>query len=201
MKMEPRLRLIQHLYGEADAAGELRTLLRDPELRAEYESFQRIKQDLDSGIGRTRVEAPPLQIDVTRPHSRYARFAKQAGPVRRVRGPIVWASAVATAALIAFLVWPDTSTEDEQATDGSIPLQYEEVIAGESPPPPAAADLAWDDTRERVHLWQSMDVIRERTSPELWDQSAVMSLDSLLLQASSPVGLNQVRSQRPIEFE
>ena len=48
----------------------------------------------------------------------------------------------------------------------------------------------WDDTQERIEMQQTLNVVRQRTRPDLWDESAVMRLDSLAGNLnSSPSGV------------
>ncbi len=175
--MDKELLLIQHLYGEKEDAEELKELLKDPALRAEYEALRDVKRKLENRALRRPVTAPEDAVDQiiasTRPKltliwklpsSRSKQFAVLGG-----------VAAVAACLLVVFLL-PGRQTQEPA------------VISDEAPNP--AELVKWDDTQERIEMQQTLNVVRERTRPDLWDESAVIRLDSLAGNLdSSPSGV------------
>lgn len=175
--MDKKLLLIQHLYGEREDAEELKELLRDPVWRAEYQALRDVKRKLENRALRRPVTAPEDAVDQIvvsarpkltpiwkLPTSRSKRFAVLGG-----------VGAVAACLLVVFLL-PGRQTQEPA------------VISGEAPNP--AELVKWDDTQERIEMQQSLNVVRQRTRPDLWDESAVIRLDSLAGNLdSSPSGV------------
>ena len=175
--MDKELLLIQHLYGDREDAKELNELLRDPALRAEYEALRDVKRKLENRALRKPVIAPGDAVDQiivsTRPKltpiwklpiSRSKRFAVLGG-----------VGAVAACLLVVFLL------PGRQAQEPA-------VILDEASNPVELVN--WDDTQERIEMQQTLNVVRERTRPDLWDESAVIRLDSLAGNLdSSPSGV------------
>ena len=168
--MEARLRLLEHLYGEVQDSGELAELLVDPVLREEYRSMENVRHLLDSGMGREHPGPPAEALDrimrsvVRRPRRIYF------GPVRRRRRVVAMAGAMATVTMVlTILIWTGLSDKEPLVLD-SVVNQSESV--GLDPP------LTWDDTDDFIKMRQTLSVVRQRTSPRLWDESAVMSLES-----------------------
>lgn len=175
--MDKELLLIQHLYGEKEDAEELNELLKDPALRAEYRALRDVKRKLENRALRRPVTAPEDAVDQIiasvrpkltpiwkLPTSRSKRFAALGG-----------VAAVAACLLVVFLL-PERQTQEPA------------VISDEAPNP--AEVMKWDDTQERIEMQQTLNVVRQRTRPDLWDESAVIRLDSLAGNLdSSPSGV------------
>ncbi len=171
--IDQRSLLIKHLYGEDVSTEKLKELLENPENRAEYEEFKRVKTQLENPALRRRVTAPEDVVDrvfasATRPGPR--RFGS--GSVRRPKRLVLVGGAFAAAACVLFLLFLS-------GPQNEIP---------EVEPPSASEELQWDDTQDRIEMQQALSVVRQRTSPDLWDESAVMKLDSLQLD-TSPSGV------------
>ncbi len=171
--IDQRLLLIKHLYGEDVSTEKLQELLEDPENQAEYEEFNRVKTQLENPALRRRVTAPDDVVDrviasAARPGPR--RYWSR--PVRRPKRLTLVGGTLAAAACVLFL-WFLSVPQNE------VP---------EAEPPSASEELQWDDTQDRIEMQQALSVVRQRTSPDLWDESAVMKLDSLQLN-TSPSGV------------
>ena len=174
--IDQRSLLIKHLYGEDVNTEKLQELLKDPENRAEYEEFKRVKAQLENPALRRRVTAPEDVVDrvfasAVRPGPR--RFGR--GAIRRPKRLVLVGGAFAAAACVLFLLFLS-------GPQNEIP---------EVEPPSASEELQWDDTQDRIEMQQALSVVRQRTSPDLWDDSAVMKLDSLQLD-TSPSGVGTV---------
>ena len=175
--MDKKLLLIQHLYGEREDAEELKELLKDPACRAEYQALRDVKRKLENRALRRPVTAPESAVDKIiasarpkltpiwkLPTGRSKRFAVLGG-----------VGAVAACLLVVFLI-PGRQTQ-EPAVISEESLSPEEMVK-------------WDDTQERIEMQQTLNVVRQRTRPDLWDESAVMRLDSLAGNLnSSPSGV------------
>ena len=175
--MDKKLLLIQHLYGDREDAEELKELLKDPAWRAEYQALRDVKRKLENRALRRPVTAPESAVDKIiasarpkltpiwkLPTSRSKRFAVLGG-----------VGAVAACLLVVFLL-PGRQTQEPA------------VISDEVQDP--AELVNWDDTQERIEMQQTLNVVRQRTRPDLWDESAVMRLDSLAGNLnSSPSGV------------
>ena len=175
--MDKKLLLIQHLYGEREDAEELKELLKDPACRAEYGVLRAVKRKLENRALRRPVTAPEDAVDQivasarpkltpiwSLPTSRLKRFAVLGG-----------AGAIAACLLVVFLF-------------SEAPTEYGAVVSDEAPDPVEL--MNWDDTQERIEMQQTLNVVRQRTRPDLWDESAVMRLDSLAGNLnSSPSGV------------
>lgn len=171
--IDQRLLLIKHLYGEDVSMEKLQELLEVPENRAEYEEFSRVKTQLENPALRRHVTAPEDVVDrvfasAAQPGSR--RF--WSGPVHRPKRLTLVGGVFAAAACVLFLLF--------------LPGPQNEIPEAE--PPSASEELQWDDTQDRIEMQQALSVVRQRTSPDLWDESAVMKLDSLQLD-TSPSGV------------
>ncbi len=173
-KIDPRLLLIKHLYGEEVSKEKLNELLEDPENRSEYEEHTRVKKQLENPALRKNVSAPSEVVErvfslTSRPRHDWSR------PVRRPLRLAFVSGALATAASVLLLFFfPSTPSEIPEA----------EV---------ASEQLQWDDTQDRIEIQHALSVVRQRTSPDLWDESAVMNLDSLPFN-SSPSGVETASS-------
>ena len=170
---DKRLLLIKHLYGEDVSSEKLKELLEDPENQAAYEEFNRVKTQLENPALRRRVAAPDDVVDrvfasAARPRPR--RIWSR--PVRRPQRLTLVGGTLAAAACVLFLWFLSVPQND-------VP---------EAEPPSASEELQWDDTQDRIEMQQALSVVRQRTSPDLWDESAVMKLDSLRLD-SGPTGV------------
>ncbi len=171
--IDKKLCLIQHLYGEDDRTGNLYELLENSEDRAEYEAFSRVKAQLENPALRMRVTAPDEVVDrlfvsAARPKPRQFWIRS----IRRPRRLVLAGGVCAAAACAFFLLFLPGQNSDPPAVE----------------PSSAVEELQWDDTQERIEMQHALSVVRQRTSPDLWDESAVMKLDSLegVLDTSPP---------------
>ena len=164
--------MLQHLYREVSDPDELKELLEDPELRKEFGELEEVHHYLESGMGRTRPHAPEDSVERVM-NAATARPRPDGIKVFRRRPRRIWilgGSLSAAAAVLAILIWADRPEP--------LPSEPAEFIGQRDE---AASDtvLTWDDTDDFIEIRQSLSVVRQRTSPQLWDESAVMTLDSI----------------------
>ena len=163
--MEQQLLLLQHLYGEEVSENEVRRILEDPENQSEYEALKGVKQKLENPALRKSVSVPE---DVVRQVFAAARSRSSYTwhePVRRPRRSVILSGIGAfVTCVVALLVLFLPQGEDPPSEINQIPDTVE---------------LQWDDTQERIEMQQALSIVRQRTSPDLWDESQVMKLDSL----------------------
>ncbi len=175
--MDKKLLLIQHLYGEREDAEELKELLKDPACRAEYEVLRAVKRKLENRALRRPVSAPEDAIDKIIASTRPKLTPIWKLPARRSKRFAVLGGAAAVAAclLVVFLL-PGRQTQEPAVISDEVPNPVELVN--------------WDDTQKRIEMQQTLNVVRQRTRPDLWDESAVMRLDSIAGNLnSSPSGV------------
>ena len=175
--MDKKLLLIQHLYGEREDAEELKELLKDPACRAEYGVLRDVKRKLENRALRRPVTAPEDAVDHIIASARPKLTPIWKLPTSRSKRISVLGGvgAVAACLLVVFLLLGRQSQESA-------------VISDEVQDP--AELVNWDDTQERIEMQQTLNVVRQRTRPDLWDESAVMRLDSLAGNLnSSPSGV------------
>ena len=163
--IDPKLLLLQHLYGEEVSEKELQKTLEDPENRAEYQALNGVKQQLGNRALRKHT---PVPEDVVRKVFAAAQPRSPhfwSGMVRRPRRSVLL-SGIGTFAtcvlLVLFLFRSQGENSDSEVNQA-----------------PDTAELQWDDTRERIEMQQALSVMNSRISPDLWDESEVMRLDSL----------------------
>ena len=148
--------LIRHLYGEQVSETSLQELLQDPECRHQYEALNGVTQELQNSSSARRMPAPEDTVSrvFAAARSRRSRFAGR--PVRLV---VLGGVGAVAASILLVLLFPATQQETEPTTH--------------------TLELQWDDTPSRIQTQQTLNVMQLRTAPDLWDESAVMTLDSL----------------------
>lgn len=170
---DKRLLMIKHLYGEEVCPEKLNELLEDPECQVAFEKFIRVKTQLENPALRRRKTVPDDVVNRVFASAARPRLRRVwSMPVRRPKRLTIVGGAVAAAACVLFLWFISVPQND-------VP---------EAEPPATSEELQWDDTQDRIEMQQALSVVRQRTSPELWDESAVMKLDSLRLD-SGPSGV------------
>lgn len=182
MNREQELLLIRHLYGEDVDRENLHEILEDPEIQLEYEKLLQVKSQLGNSVLRRHVTTPAGVVDhvfVAAAQAGSRRF--WSGPVRRSGRLILLSSVGAVAACVLFLLF----------LPGTDPSPVPEPVS-------ATEELEWDDTQERIEMQRALSVVRQRTSPELWDESDVVNLDSLQqVFDKSPSGLSAASTVTP----
>lgn len=145
------LLLVRHLYDDEEfSEASSEKLLQDPDYRHEYEVLSGVTQQLQSSSSQRQVSAPK---DAVRRILSAARVRRSRFPSRPIRLVVLGGiGAAAACILLAVLL---------------------------SPPQQDKLELQWDDTLDRIQMQQTLTVMRQRTSPDLWDESEVMTLDSL----------------------
>ena len=164
--MDEKLLLIQHLYGEKEDAEELSELLKDPANRAEYEALREVKRKLKNRALRRSVTAPEDAVDQIIASARPKLTPIWKLPTGRSRRIVVLGGVGAAAACLLFVfLLSGRQAQEPAVTSDEIPNPVELI--------------KWDDTQERIEMQQTLNVVRQRTRPDLWDESAVIRLDSL----------------------
>jgi len=176
--MKERKNILLHLYGDPEAEGDLRSLLRDEELRAEHEALSEAKFSLDHA---RRQKPDPAVLDRV-----LAQAAATGKPGYRTDRPPVWRNrslrrvlipAVSMAAAIVFAVGYglfSVAPLSERAADTLVSEMDERLSPPESllrptPLPPATnmqyasasadPELAWDTAPEMRHLYRTIESI------------------------------------------
>ena len=169
--MERKLRIMQHLYGEAANPEELEQWLEDARLRKDYAELREVHRLLASGTARAGPQRPPSNAVDRIMEAAASKRGRRNGSARRVRHAAVWGGvSVAAVSLLLLLIWPDA--DRDTASESA-------VTETEGLTPAAKPELTWDDTQEFMEVHQRLNVVRQRMSPLLWDESAVMTLDSI----------------------
>jgi hypothetical protein len=125
--MDKKLQIVNHLYGEASDRAELRELLGEEALNAEYQALSEAKFYLDhrhrarpdEGIVDHLVavaagEAEPVKVPVRRLEARQDRPPARRLAIRRRSFPALLAAAVVVIA-VGIGVWPSPSDPADQA--------------------------------------------------------------------------------------
>ena len=197
--MDDRKRnILLHLYGEAPEDSDLRELLRDEELRTEYQALSEVKFRLDH----RRSERPdPAVVDavlaaaagessaVGHRHGDRPAAARRS-PLRRLLVP---ALSVAAALVVAFSLgwWANTPDRNarpaSQAFDADMPVPpeslnrfvppYQTVHPGAAAQVVGAAThdprLAWDEP-EPLDFWhRRIESLEAASDPDGWGEPAV----------------------------
>ncbi|GMQ80730.1 MAG: hypothetical protein BMS9Abin05_0158 [Rhodothermia bacterium] len=133
--MEEKKSILLHLYGEKDAEGDLRSLLKDEELQSEHQALSEVKFHLDH-LGRSKPDA--TSIDRVVAHAARASASTEIGDRRGDRPPLwrtrpirkVLIPAMSLAAVIVIAVWFGyfSSTTDE-ALPASAQIAADEMTA------------------------------------------------------------------------
>ena len=175
--MDKELLLIQHLYGEREDVEELNELLKDPACRAEYQALRDVKRKLENRALRRPVTAPEDAVDQIVASARPKLTPIWKLPTSRSKRFAVLGGVGAVAAcLLVVLLLPGQQTQEPAVVSDEVPNPVELVN--------------WDDTQERIEMQQTLNVVRQRTRADLWDESAVIRLDSLVGNLnSSPSGV------------
>ena len=194
--MDRRLRIVQHLFGELQDPADLEQLLQDGDVRAEYAALLCAKRALDARRDRNHqaLRPDPATLDrLMAAAGRRRRVLLPARlPIRRVRR--IGAATAALAACALFLLFqfgvigtsPESSAPDVAASQAA-PASVEEG---------ASSAYTWDETEQLLGVHRRLSMVRARSSVLLWDESAVMSLDSLPTTPSQGLGGLEAASRR-----
>jgi len=162
---DSKLLLLKYLYHEDINPVGLYELLKDPMTLEEYEALKVAKNQLDSSCSH-RMISPPDDVVAhifTKAHRKSIQdHRKSVFSVRRLS--VIGGIGAALACALIFVWIP------RQEGDSTSPEQHQTI---------ENSDLQWDDTRDRIEIQQALRIVRQRTSPDLWDESDVMKLDSL----------------------
>ncbi|MDA0377969.1 MAG: hypothetical protein O3C45_06480 [Bacteroidetes bacterium] len=188
--------ILLHLYGEASEATELRSLLRDEELRREHAALSEAKFRLDH-LGRERPDPAVMDRILA---AAAAGEGLPDGTSRRDRPPVarvvrlrrVMLPALTLAAAILFGVavgWFSSQSGTSSPTDPAVATVQDDIVPPESlyrfvPPqqpftPASAQDprLAWDDSAPLLDMHRRIETMRPEGMLD-WGEEAV-PLESL----------------------
>lgn len=171
--MNKKLQLLKHLYREESDPEVLKVLLEDPELRKEFSDLEEMRDVLASGMGRAQPRAPEPAVNLIIEAAATEPGPIYMGPFRRSRRRrIMLLTSVITgaAAVVALLILTFQPRNEVQEAE-SLTVEQEQTTPDTT--------LKWDDSDDFIQIRQSLSVVRQRTSPVLWDESAVMTLDSI----------------------
>jgi hypothetical protein len=214
--MNQKKNILLHLYEDPDAEGDLRSLLRDADLREEHKALSEAKFRLDhmrssrpdrAVIERIMAEAAPAAPASAPGRRRGDRPAlRKFQPLRRVLIPAV---TIAAAVVVAVgLGWFNLLTEKRSMQSNEL-VAREDVVPPESllratpvnpdltaPRPVSTTDplLAWDEAETIRNMYRRMENMRPQ-SPLDWGERSV-PLESL--PGATPAGspLHQAGVQR-----
>ncbi len=164
--MDDRYFLLRDLYEGSPDPERISALLEDDELRAEYEEFCTAKHALDACDKR---RPDPAVIDAV---VAAARMPTRLRLVRR--RPVYWLSAAASVAVLVVVGVFRAGEPEEPAM-----VVLEDTVQAEPEAAAKEAEPAWDESEHLVDVYGRLAIVRARSSEVLWDESAVMSLDSL----------------------
>ncbi len=164
-EIDEKLLLIQHLYGEGDSSEILDEILEDPKNQEKFKRLLHVKQQMESPSLRRSIAVPEQTLSQIFIAARSKSPRLWSGMVRRPRPLILIGGVGAVTACLLFIFL--------------LPTEQPESPILEDPQTSSSVELQWDDTRDRVVMQQALSVVRQRTSPDLWDESEVMKLDSL----------------------
>ena len=192
--MNKRILLLKHLYQEELDAETLKALLADPELAEEFAHLEEMRHVLASGMGRVLPKAPEEAVLRIMQAAELPPRRPVTGQMRLPKRRIVWLAGAFSAVTAVFVMLMLFGSEpiEEQADLLTDQQQSEEVRSDTT--------LTWDDTEDLIEIRRSISVLHERTSPQLWDESTIMTLDSVLhnpaaalpyLQSASTTRRNQ----------
>jgi len=178
---DSKLLLLQYLYHEKINPEGLYELLKDPMMLKEYEALKLVKNQLGSSCSHREASPPDDVVDhiLTKARQKGA-YHRGRSFISATRLSVIGSIGVAVACALIFFWIPNEDSD-------------------ESPPEQTQAienlELQWDDTQDRIEIQQALRVVRQRTSPELWDESDVMKLDSLSdLSNTTPLGVEVTSS-------
>ncbi len=244
--MDEQLHIVHHLYGEDTDPADLRRLLEDEALRAEYEALSEVKFYLDHRQG---ARPDPKVIDrivaaAAMPQRgatpRQDRAARPGRAIRRFRTVGAVSAVLAVLLVIGigldpFQSFAPSASQTEAVRQAPAAAGELEALSEEAPgiagtgqppsmrpepnraarlapqPPPAPAKLeaaflgdardeapvpSWDETDELLRVHRRMEMIRARSLDLIWDEAAVMSLDSLPTEPNAASGLEAASTIR-----
>lgn len=206
--MEKRLRLVQHLFGEPLEPDILDGYLEDKALRREYDALCEAKRSLDAR--EAQRPDPEVLVRVMEAAGRRRLRLINGGHARPQRLRLIYALSAAAVVLVALtaglfrvlvpgaevasLDAPVERGEEIAATAAqvgdSLPVVVPEQI-------PTMLEPAWDEAESLVDVHSRLNLIRARSHAQLWDESAVISLDSIPSDASDVLpGLGAASTRR-----
>lgn len=189
--------ILLHLYGEASEAEDLRSLLRDEELRREHAELSEAKFRLDH-IGRDRPDAAVIDRILAEaaagqglPTGSERRDRPPVSRVLRMRKVMIPALTIAAAILFGVAIgWFGSQSGTHSLTDGpAVASQDDDIVPPESlyryvPPqqpftPASTQDprLAWDDAAPILDMHRRIESMRPEGMLD-WGEKAV-PLESL----------------------
>lgn len=221
--MEKRLRIVQHLFGEPLEPDILDGYLEDDALRREYDALCEAKRSLDAReaqcpdpeiLARVIEAAGRRQLRVInggrarwRPQRLRLVYALSAAAVILVALTVGLFRVLLPGAEIASLDAPVEQGEEIVSLDVLVEQGEESVATAaqvEDSLPVAGPEQistlpepAWNEAENLVDVHSRLNLIRARSHAQLWDESAVISLDSIPMDASDLLpGLGAASTRR-----
>ncbi|TDI74911.1 MAG: hypothetical protein E2O84_05080 [Bacteroidetes bacterium] len=214
--MKDKKDILLHVYGDPEAEGNLRDLLKDPELRREYEALSEARFRMDQ-LPRQKPDVAILAAVMA--EARNAAGTSLQGP--RVDRPPVWRSrslrrvlipalslAAAVVIAVGYGLFSASNFNPEQMTPGIVRAD-DLIIPAESllrptPLPPGLARqvvqndydpvLAWDDAMKVRELYRRIESLRP--DDELsWDDRSI-PLDAIPRSISPNQNLQRASAPR-----
>ncbi|MCY4172396.1 MAG: hypothetical protein OXE59_08310 [Bacteroidetes bacterium] len=167
--------LLKYLYREEVDTEQLYELLNDSGNLEEFETMKAVKKQLENPAQRQNVS---VSEDVV---NRVLLVAKQKSKRAQRTPRLAIFGSIGTVAVCALFVLLQTIQNDEE------PIQDSNQTSSQ-------VEIQWDDTQERIEMQQALNIVRQRTNPDLWDESDVIRLDSLYQPTSSLPGVQTARS-------
>lgn len=188
--------ILLHLYGEASEAEELRSLLRDDELRREYSELSEVKFRLDHIKPERPDQAAIDQILAAAvsgeglPDSGQRKDRPAVAPRYRLRKVLLPALSIAAAVMFGIAIgWFGTSSSSGTVDQPALVERASDLVPPESlyrfvppsqrltPASSAASRLAWDDSSPILEMHRRIEDMSP-DNPLDWGEQAV-PLESL----------------------
>ncbi len=215
--MKEKKNILLHLYGDPDAEGDLRSLLKDPHLQEEHRALSEAKFRLDhmkrsqpdaSSLDRIMAEASVAAASPVVGHRRGDRSAmRRFRPLRRLLIPAVSMAAVVVISIGLGLF--SFSEEDARPNDSEFAAQDQSVEAESllkatpinprtlAPTPVGTSDplLTWDDNNTIRNLYRRIETIRPTDLLDWGERSVPLESIPGSVQPGQS-GLRQVGNRR-----
>lgn len=214
--MNDKKNILLHLYSDPDAEGDLRSLLKDEDLRREHQALSEARFNLEF-IPRQLPDPKTVNAII----SEARRAADMATPGRRPDRPPIWRSRslrrvlIPTLSIAAVIVISvglglfSSNTFKDRVLDTAIfeadaVITPAESLLRPTPVPPSLAaqiasfdfdpELAWDDARDIRQLYRRIESLRPTDELD-WDERA-MPLELIPTNANANQNLRRASIPR-----
>lgn len=166
--------------------------LEDDMLRREYDALREAKRSLDAREAQRPDPEVFARVMEAAKRRRLRLISGRHARPRRLR--IIYALSAAAVVLLALtaglfrvlLPGADVASLDPPAEQGEEVAATAAQIEDSLPAverPSTLAEPAWDEANDLVDVHSRLNLIRARSHAQLWDESAVISLDSIPMDA------------------